>query len=471
MDVPTEFVEDCETDTEEFVLMSLCKHNITASSTFSRQAAWLNSNPDKKIFAPGRSTAEKVSQFTNSLTPEKKNSILESLNPEITSKWAWIPYDFDNQPEITQCPIFSLLLVVNNDAANLPATLESLLNQDYKYYEVIIIDNASTDGSDKICQDAVKDKVNATYKRLSEKVSRAKAWNETFKIAQGKYVSFLKVGDRFLNNSLTKLYYAIYSRADFVHMFSWLEENENGDITFGDRKFSAQRDAKFKEEKRGAIMSKDGSEATKLLHNQEINSFLGTKLYNVEFLTEHKIKFDETLDDDAAENSFQVAAFLKSKYFRYQADALYIAPAEKAIKNRPLLTYQTHVSRKGWSDWISADKISNDIEQQLQMEAIKINLSTHEIFYSVYWNDAEGWSAAVTNSEQAGTTGKSKPIMGIRIQLDEAGAKEFNIIYRVHKFDGTWTDWAKNGEVIYSHGQKLNAIQIKLAATFDKDSV
>ena len=45
---------------------------------------------------------------------------------------------------------------------------------------------------------------------------------------------------------------------------------------------------------------------------------------------------------------------------------------------------------------------------------------------------------------------------------DEAGAKEFDILYRVHKFDEQWTPWAKNGETIYSYGQKLNAIQIKL---------
>lgn len=30
------------------------------------------------------------------------------------------------------------------------------------------------------------------------------------------------------------------------------------------------------------------------------------------------------------------------------------------------------------------------------------------------------------------------------------------------KFDDTWTDWAKNGEALYSGGIKLNAIQIKL---------
>ena len=126
------------------------------------------------------------------------------------------------------------------------------------------------------------------------------------------------------------------------------------------------------------------------------------------------------------------------------------------------LTYQTHVHKKGWSSWNNEEQISNDIEQQLDIQAIKINFPNHKVYYSVYYNDKEGWSEEVLAPEMAGTTGKSKSIMGIRIRLDEAGAKENDILYRVHKFDGTWTDWAKNGEVIYSHGVKLNAIQIKL---------
>ena len=130
--------------------------------------------------------------------------------------------------------------------------------------------------------------------------------------------------------------------------------------------------------------------------------------------------------------------------------------------NRPVLSYQTHISGKGWGKWSDENAISDDIEQHRQIETIKIYSPNHKVYYSVYWNDKEGWSAEVVSPEQAGTTGKFKPIMGIRIRLDEAGAKESNILYRVHKFDGTWTDWAKNGEVIYSHGQKLNAVQIKL---------
>jgi hypothetical protein len=131
-------------------------------------------------------------------------------------------------------------------------------------------------------------------------------------------------------------------------------------------------------------------------------------------------------------------------------------------KFQPLLTYQTHVASKGWGSWLEENSISNPLDQQRNLQAIKISFTSHKIFYAVYYNEKEGWSEEVTYPEQAGTTGKSKPIYGIRIRLDEAGTKKFDILYRVHKFDDTWTDWVKNGEVIYSYGVQINAIQIKL---------
>lgn len=313
--VPTEFVAgDGLTDVEELYLMSTCQHNVIANSTFSRWAAWLNQNPHKKVFAPVPTTAA-------NFPPTLENSPLDS------DRWIRVPFEADNQPVINMRPYFSLLLVVNDDAATLSETLDSLLTQDYRYFELIIVDNASTDGSRELCRQAVVAHENVTLIKLYDRISDGAAWNKALRVAQGKFVMFLRGGDRIFSNALTYLYHTNeHIVADIVNSTSWFREDSRGTIDVAGRKFVAESDELLRditEKLRGKF---DKPTILKLLAISVVP--VGTKVFKRKFLSDNALKFDETLCNDA-ELFFIVAAMFKADEMIFTPERFFVAPSNE----------------------------------------------------------------------------------------------------------------------------------------------
>ena len=175
------------------------------------------------------------------------------------------------------------------------------------------------------------------------------------------------------------------------------------------------------------------------------------------------IHFNELLDE--------YIVYWRDHYFKttHVVDSLRslcrrLVALEQMVKiERPTLTCEAHIGKKGWLPADVEGNVIGMLDQQLDIQAIKIKFSApyYDINYSVYYPD-EGWTEAVSTGKMAGTTGKSKPIFGVKMSLDSVGASKFDIAYRLHNFDGSWSAWRKNGEAITSPKVRLNAIQIKL---------
>ena len=84
-------------------------------------------------------------------------------------------------------PRVSIGMPVYNGAQHLPAALDSLLNQTFGDFEILLSDNASTDQTEEICRAyAAKDR-RIRYTRLEQNIGAAGNFNKVFREAGGDY--------------------------------------------------------------------------------------------------------------------------------------------------------------------------------------------------------------------------------------------------------------------------------------------
>jgi glycosyltransferase involved in cell wall biosynthesis len=84
---------------------------------------------------------------------------------------------------------------VFNGDTHLAETLESLLNQTYEDFELFVVDNVSTDGTQDIANAYVRKDSRVKYLRQTEWVSLLPNWNRTYEIAARGVKFFLWASD------------------------------------------------------------------------------------------------------------------------------------------------------------------------------------------------------------------------------------------------------------------------------------
>lgn len=84
-------------------------------------------------------------------------------------------------------PSISLGLPVYNGEPFLIETLNSILNQTFEDFELIISDNASTDGTQEICQSYMAKDLRIRYFRQDKNIGAAGNFNRVFELASARY--------------------------------------------------------------------------------------------------------------------------------------------------------------------------------------------------------------------------------------------------------------------------------------------
>ena len=136
------------------------------------------------------------------------------------------------------------------------------------------------------------------------------------------------------------------------------------------------------------------------------------------------------------------------------------------VRNDLNFNYQTHVAEIGWQDTQSGGIASGTVGLSTRLEAVKVNLDKYndQIVYRSHIQDI-GWESTWHHGgEVSGTTGRSKAIEAIQLQLIGELAKQYDIYYRVHAADIGWMGWVKNGAPAGTEleTRQVEAIQIAI---------
>lgn len=127
-----------------------------------------------------------------------------------------------------------------------------------------------------------------------------------------------------------------------------------------------------------------------------------------------------------------------------------------------------HVQDYGWMGAVGNNQVAGTTGQSKRVEALSVNLSDDMANYGDVDVQAHvqdyGWLSTVHSGDVAGVTGQSKRLEAIKISLTGELANQYDVYYRTHVGNIGWLGWAKNGEVSGSVGcnRRVEAYQIAI---------
>ncbi len=210
-------------------------------------------------------------------------------------------------------PMVSIIMPVYNVEKYINQSISSVLNQTYKNFELILVDDKSPDNSPVICDKfSEKDnRIKVIHKEENQGVGFAR--NTGLEIANGNYILFVDPDDYLDPSLLEKVTSELKPKTEiFVFGVNRFYEDKNGKTV---------KTEKLSPPKTSTTETKDVAPVFISLNEAKIFPFVWNKVYKKSFLDSIKVKFEKTnITEDFL---FNIKVFSNAQYVEMIPDTLY----------------------------------------------------------------------------------------------------------------------------------------------------
>lgn len=219
--------------------------------------------------------------------------------------------------------LISIIVPIYNAAPFLEACLSSLREQTYQNFEVILIDDGSTDESNQICRTFTQE--DSRFKLYTQhNTGRSAARNKGLEMAKGELICFVDSDDWVEKDMLYTLYTAYIQYSVGIVQCSYYYHKEK-EVT--DMSHTALE---------GIRTARQGLEL--LFRDKQVKNFLWNNLFERSLFTH--IRFPESKDFEDVAVMYQLFArsryimFLKTAKYHYRVSHSSISHAAFSLKSR-----------------------------------------------------------------------------------------------------------------------------------------
>jgi glycosyltransferase involved in cell wall biosynthesis len=204
----------------------------------------------------------------------------------------------------------SIIMPVYNSEEYLRKAIDSVLNQDYDSFELVLVDDGSTDGSGKICDEYAEKNSNVKVIH-KENGGICTARNAGLEAAKGEYVGFCDNDDEYLPGLIRDN--VVYAKEHNVDLMRYAKikhlERDDGKVWVTVAKIED--------------MCIEKSEFPKYYNNIRREDTIWTAIYKKSIIDEHGIRFDTNFRHGSEDMNFNLQFLKYCEILGFKSKAYY----------------------------------------------------------------------------------------------------------------------------------------------------